>query len=393
MRQGYHRDPSNFPKITPFEAEMRRRIWLNIFQADILHSWQMGQPSMIRSCNCDTREPVNAFDEDFDVSSQSAPVSRPMETTITPISYQIAKSKLVSVLGKVMDRSHTLIHCTDKERLEVHENLVAVWENLPRHFRWLPLDRTLLSDSPTMIVERFYLSILYHRARCVLHRGAVIQAETQNAGFAFARLTCLESAMTLLDHQEDLIVNSRPGRRLEPMRWHIKNIASHDFLLAASLVYLELRHDRSHSSGEYCKQSKGYTTPDERQRMLEALKSSSEIWQELLHENQYAEKASAILPLMLYNLTRNEVQDGSPGMMATREKPISSSNWSQGPMSSNSSGNSATTQMLSERRQNASDAYGSDLSTMPFITDPTGDITSANIDWVSLHIQCRESSH
>ena len=386
MRQGYHRDPSNFPKITPFDAEMRRRIWLNIRQADILHSWQMGQPSMIRSCNCDTRRPANAFDEDFDVSSERVPVSRPMDTTITPISYQIAKSTLAFVLGKVIDRSHSLVHCTDQERLEIHENLVAVWENLPPYFRWLPLDQTSLSDSPTTIIERFYLSILYHRARCVLHRGAVIQADRRGSEFTFARRTCLESAMTLLDHQEDLIIHSRPGGRLGPMRWHIKNIASHDFLLAASLVYLELRHDRSRTSADHREQLNGHATPGERQKMLEALNTSANIWRELLHENQYAEKALAVLPLMLYNLTRNEAPDGPPVTKTNHENPTDDSQWFQGPMSSNVSGtNSSTTLVPSEIRQNAFDAYGSNISTMPFISDAAADLASANIDWVGLH--------
>ncbi len=38
MRMGYHRDPDHFPAISPFEGEMRRRIWTTILQLDLILS-------------------------------------------------------------------------------------------------------------------------------------------------------------------------------------------------------------------------------------------------------------------------------------------------------------------------------------------------------------------
>jgi len=40
MRMGYHRDPSNYPGITPYQAEMRRRVWAYVRQMDIMFSFQ-----------------------------------------------------------------------------------------------------------------------------------------------------------------------------------------------------------------------------------------------------------------------------------------------------------------------------------------------------------------
>jgi hypothetical protein len=45
FRMGYHRDPSRFPNISPFKAEMRRRLWTMIVQLDLMSSAQMGLPS------------------------------------------------------------------------------------------------------------------------------------------------------------------------------------------------------------------------------------------------------------------------------------------------------------------------------------------------------------
>ncbi|EMR70530.1 putative fungal specific transcription protein [Eutypa lata UCREL1] len=67
MRASYHRDPRNFPEISPFQGEMRRRMWASLLQGDILISSQMGMPRMISDWQCDTSEPRNLNDADFDV--------------------------------------------------------------------------------------------------------------------------------------------------------------------------------------------------------------------------------------------------------------------------------------------------------------------------------------
>lgn len=48
LRMGYHRDPSNYPSLSPFQGEMRRRVWSFIRQLDTLFSFQLALPSMIR---------------------------------------------------------------------------------------------------------------------------------------------------------------------------------------------------------------------------------------------------------------------------------------------------------------------------------------------------------
>lgn len=47
LRMGYHRDSSHYPSITPFQGEMRRRVWAAISMIDVLISFQLGLPSMV----------------------------------------------------------------------------------------------------------------------------------------------------------------------------------------------------------------------------------------------------------------------------------------------------------------------------------------------------------
>jgi hypothetical protein len=44
LRMGYHRDASHFPKLSPFEGEMRRRVWTLVYVFDVLESYQLGLP-------------------------------------------------------------------------------------------------------------------------------------------------------------------------------------------------------------------------------------------------------------------------------------------------------------------------------------------------------------
>ncbi|TQS31337.1 hypothetical protein Golomagni_08389, partial [Golovinomyces magnicellulatus] len=67
QRQGYHRDPAKVVvNITPFQAEMRRRVWFMIQSGDLLHSFQHGMPPMVFEESCDIDHPTNLVDTDFD---------------------------------------------------------------------------------------------------------------------------------------------------------------------------------------------------------------------------------------------------------------------------------------------------------------------------------------
>jgi hypothetical protein len=96
FRMGYHRDPRGLTDITTFESEMRRRVWLHIFQIDALASFHMGLPSMVPAEYCDTEPPRNLHDTDLSVDMVTLPPSRPI-TENTPMLYGIVKAGIMAV--------------------------------------------------------------------------------------------------------------------------------------------------------------------------------------------------------------------------------------------------------------------------------------------------------
>lgn len=53
LQQGYHRDPLTYPNLSPFKAEMRRRLWILMANHELLFAVQIGVPRSIRYAEFD----------------------------------------------------------------------------------------------------------------------------------------------------------------------------------------------------------------------------------------------------------------------------------------------------------------------------------------------------
>ncbi|KAI2615139.1 hypothetical protein GGR54DRAFT_632397 [Hypoxylon sp. NC1633] len=88
LNVGLHQDPDHVTaKISPYFAEMRRRLWSTMVEFDVQASFDQGLPTLLGSVHNDADAPKNIDDESFDENSQVLPVSRPA-TEYTSSSYQ-----------------------------------------------------------------------------------------------------------------------------------------------------------------------------------------------------------------------------------------------------------------------------------------------------------------
>lgn len=304
MRMGYHRDPKNYPNITPFQGELRRRVWTFARQADLLFSFQIGLPSMIRLGDCDTELPRNLFDDEFDEGTEILPPSRhPSEPT--PVSYMRAKASVAFAFGKVVERLHNLATVSYEEIMDLDGDLRGVRAELPPHLRLRTLDDSA-TDPGALIMQRFNLSILYHKGQCVLHRKFLARARENNR-YTHSRKTCVDSSMTLLDHQATLHYESRPGHRLHGMKVFVSSLTAADFLLAAMIVALDLCYGAETETGG---QSSGdmYTWGLERRSdMIRQIETSHEIWKETKDQSIESFKACELLAVILRKLKSGRV--------------------------------------------------------------------------------------
>lgn len=88
---GLHRDGTNFPSLTPFEIEMRRRLFWAICVLDLRSAEDQGTDLTIVDRTFDTQLPSNINDADMSPESKELPMSREghTDTTFSLIRYEI----------------------------------------------------------------------------------------------------------------------------------------------------------------------------------------------------------------------------------------------------------------------------------------------------------------
>ncbi|KAJ5936638.1 hypothetical protein N7466_003088 [Penicillium verhagenii] len=301
MRMGFHRDSKPFPNITPFQGEMRRRVWSFVRVADVLFSFQVGMPSMLRAADSDTALPLNLYDDDFDEDCKELPQPRQLSEP-TSISYLITKARLVYAFGRVNEHASSISNASYDKTMELDADLRHARDLIPDHLRIRPIEDCQL-DPVQLIMSRYSMNMVYHKAQTVLHRPYLVRAR-ENPRFTYSRRTCIDSAMEMLGVQSILHTETRSGR-LRGRSNLVTSLSSADFLLAASIVSLDLHQG-------YTLQAAGrpsgdtYTWGHERRdEMTAAIQRSKEIWDEVRDESMEAFKASSILGVMLGKLHSN----------------------------------------------------------------------------------------
>jgi len=312
MRMGYHRDPSKYPGITPYQGEMRRRIWTFVRQMDTVFSFQLALPSMIRTTDCDTALPRNIFEDEFGPESKFLPPPR-SSTEPTPVSYMIAKAQISFEFGEILEELNAVNRSVSYEDILKRDNrLRDLKMNMAPHLRLRPIEECT-HDPATLLMQRFGLDILWQKTMCVLHRKYLARAR-QNPRYAHSRRACVDASMEILRHQAQLHRESLPGGRMRTMKWFISSLTKHDFLLGAMIVCLELHYDavtesmldRPPNFDMY------FWTPSEKAEMLQALETSRQIWKESADSSQEAYKAASILGIILEKLSCTKARPAEP---------------------------------------------------------------------------------
>lgn len=296
LKMGLHRDPSKLASISPFEGEMRRRMWNMAVQIESLVAFHMGLPSMLQGIETDTTVPRNLQDDDFDEDSTFLPPGRPA-TDHTHMTYPIYKTKILRVFAQIAQQAHALTPPSYAEVLKLDNLLQETWKSLPGFMAVRPLEECV-GDAPTLIIQRFGLAAIYNKCRCVLHRRYLAEP-VPNREHDYSRKQCLDGALTLLNYQNIIWKACKPGNVLSQNGWFVSSLAIHDFLLAAVVVYLVIQ-DEHYSDVEcgyiWMNQQGATPTKDELKDMI---KRSHAIWSDIATEREELRKTADTLATIL----------------------------------------------------------------------------------------------
>lgn len=308
LRMGYHRDPKHYPNITPFQGELRRRVWAFVRMADTLLSFHVGLPSMVRSADCDTALPRNLYDEEFGKGITALPPSRPV-TEATPISYMNTKARLAIIFGDIVEQTGSVNSTCYDAVMKLDSKLREARASTPLHLRMQSMEDSRM-DPAMLIMQRYNLELLYHKSLCVLHRKFLGRART-NHRYTHSRCACVDSSLELMRHQTILHQETLPQGRLRSVRWFVPSPTSHEFLLAAMIICLDLNHGADAEAAGIGSKDVSNWELERRTEMLQALERSNAIWQELQDQSIEAYKANKTLTIMLQKVKNASVNGTS----------------------------------------------------------------------------------
>ncbi|KAK9777885.1 hypothetical protein SCAR479_05568 [Seiridium cardinale] len=292
LKMGLHRDPSKLPNLTPYDGEMRRRLWNLAIQIDLLVAFHLGLPAMIHGIESDTALPMNLIDTDFSQETTELPVARPA-SDYTSLSYPINKAALCRVFGLVARQAHSLKVPTYAEVMQLDGVLEKTYNDVPIFMKVTSMEKSI-TDPPMQVIQRYGLASLYQKSRCVLHRKYITDAVPKKE-HEYSRKACLTAALELLEYQNTLYEACKPGGMLSPNGWFVSSLAVNDFLLADMVVALVIQSE--HYSGivdgsEWLVQ--GTPTPT-KEELLTSLRRSMFIWQQMAMRIPDCAKASELV--------------------------------------------------------------------------------------------------
>ncbi|KAI1371989.1 fungal-specific transcription factor domain-containing protein [Hypoxylon crocopeplum] len=284
QRMGYHRDPKYLSNITPFEGELRRRAFFFIEVFDVLFSFQLGMPPIIRDDECDTESPSNLFDSDFDENVMVLPPSRP-STEPTFTLYLSYKSKLCRLLRRVIRFALSIQPPPYEEVIKLDDEIHQYHAHVPPSLQIRPIRSYSFTDQTYDIMHRLMLEIMFLKSLCVLHRP-YLNHEKDNPKYDRSRKTCRDAALRILDLHAEYEAESRPGGRIHEDKYMLSALTLHDFLIASMILCLDLTENLPSS-------------PAERSRKLKALGTSYKMWSERKQSSKDAAHATRVVGAIL----------------------------------------------------------------------------------------------
>ena len=195
MTMGLHRSPSYFGKMTPFWAEMRRRLWATILEFDLESSLDGGMAPSIDLDEFDCEPPSNY--DDVDLTEEMTEDVAPKDPgVLTRSSFQVLLSRSLALRVRIAKQINSLkFGLSYDEALRLGEQLVMYMNEALALYP--DGGSTALSPSGNLPFARSFLIFLMRRFVLILHRPFALSVSL-SPKFSFSRKICLESSLEML---------------------------------------------------------------------------------------------------------------------------------------------------------------------------------------------------
>jgi hypothetical protein len=203
MGAGFHRDPIHIQDgVTPFDQEMRRRLWATMVEWDLQVSFSRGMPSASAGVSFDTEPPQNVDDTewDYDGSGQFDDIPQPQSPdTFTSSSFLQASLRsfpLRNSLNTLLNDLNTSLTYEDvldyEAKLHAEISAIPTWPNSE-----LSDDEDEDDATDRELPVRALLEIQLRQYILLLHYPFARKAKT-NEQYHYSLVSCCNNASRII---------------------------------------------------------------------------------------------------------------------------------------------------------------------------------------------------
>lgn len=296
LRMGLHRDPSHWPNIRPLQAEVRRRVWISLYQMDFFTSTQLGLPRIIKDSQCDTQPPTHLLDHDLVLEHNELPRERPL-TESTPLLFIIQRNIIIKVAAEIYDSTEAGPP-SPITSVALSAKLERAIDAIPASFKFQSLEMSI-TDNPVTILQQIYLDILIHKAIYLLHRRSFIKDSAGEESTKSNQL-CIKAAISILEHQRRISEETQPGGLMFAIRWKVAASLTHEFLQATMMLCFAL--------SKFNDENTGITYQHNRDDVLRALAFSKSLWEQNANGSAEAQGAVKAITTVLQQTVNESIE-------------------------------------------------------------------------------------
>ncbi|KAI1060985.1 hypothetical protein LB507_010004, partial [Fusarium sp. FIESC RH6] len=284
----YHCDMNQVLQlVTPFEAEMRRRVWFFIQYYDVLTSLEYGLPPLIHGETSSGYHPTNATDDDFD--EDSFVVSPRSTTEAQSMLPYVFMSRLLPILRRIICHAQGFEICSYSDSMSLKARLDAWYVSIPPCLRIRSIKDSAFTDSNRIAMQRVLLELIYTTSITLLHRPFLDSITYSGHEFQTALDVCRKNAVRSIGVYVEIDREMEKGGRLHDDQHIAANLPFSDFLMMTIVAPLEFFDcvDLPPVEGRY---------------IMTTLQTAAQLWSKRPCASVHALESSRMLRVVLSNM-------------------------------------------------------------------------------------------
>jgi hypothetical protein len=235
QQQFYHVDRGDFSQIvTPFQAEMRRRVWYYLQYYDVMLSLEHGLPPTIHEDTYSVGHPTNITDDDFDETSETILATAPYGA----LPY-VFLSRLLPILRRIIYHALGFKACSYQDAMSLKGNLEEWYRSIPACLSVRPIKSTCFTDTSFTIMQRILLQLIYNTGISLIYRPFLNRMSLENNYRQTTLDICRKNALRSVEVYVEVDREMQKGGRLHNDQ-HIKaSLPVNDFFITMIVTPLE----------------------------------------------------------------------------------------------------------------------------------------------------------